>query len=227
MTTARYDLVIFDCDGTLVDSLWAIARVMNLAWEEHGLPGPLSNADVGGVVGLSLPTAMAHLLPDHPREFHDRLVVSYKAHYLRLADAGQLDAPLFPGVRQTLDALKGAGIDLAMATGKSMRGVERNLREFDLGGYFRVLKSADCAPSKPHPGMVEQILAETGHDPARTLMVGDTDFDILMGHSAGVPTCAVTFGCHPRERLAAARPHFWAESPPQLLGVVGVDGGRG
>lgn len=223
----HYDLVIFDCDGTLVDSLWAISRVMNLALAEHGLPHPLSNAEVGTVVGLSLHNAMAQLLPDSPAALHEALVASYKAHYLRLADGGELAAPLFPGARETMDALRGAGVELAMATGKSMRGVERNLREFDLGGYFRVLKSADCAPSKPDPGMVTQILAETGHDPHRTLMVGDTDFDLYMGRAAGVRTCAVTFGCHPRPRLAAARPDHWVERLPDLLAVVGVAGRAG
>lgn len=220
--TPRFDLVIFDCDGTLVDSRANIARIMNMALADAGLGDDHPEERIGAVVGLSLPEAMRVLLPDEDETRRQGVIACYKAHYKRLADAGELRDALFPGVRETLERLREAGILMAMATGKSMRGVERSLAEHQLQPFFAFLKSADCAPSKPHPGMVEQILAESGQSPRRTLMVGDTEFDLLMGRHAGVVTCAVTYGCHDAARLATARPDHWIHRMTELLPLVGV-----
>lgn len=216
----RYDMVMFDCDGTLVDSLWGIAHVMNVAFEEEGFSAGLTSQAVGQVVGLSLSIAIAHLLPEASPADHERVTASYKAHYKRMADDKELKTVLFPGVRETLDALKEMGVVMTMATGKSMAGVRRNIEELDLDGYFTVLKSADCAISKPHPDMLEQTLAETGLDPARSLMVGDTVHDLHMGRAAGVPICAVTYGCHPLEQLLPAQPDHVIHSLPELIPLL-------
>jgi phosphoglycolate phosphatase len=222
MSSILYDLVIFDCDGTLVDSLDGIVRSANLAMVELGLADGLARERIAAVVGLSLPEAMRVLLPEASPEDHDRAVAWYKSHYKRLADAGELTTPLFPGVRSTLERLRDHGISMAVATGKSLRGLERTLQEQNLTGFFEVLMTSDHAPSKPHPAMIEQILAATRGTPARTLMVGDTEFDLEMGHHAGVGTAAVTFGCHDRERLALAHPDHWLERFVDLLPVVGI-----
>ncbi|MEO5346455.1 MAG: HAD-IA family hydrolase [Magnetococcus sp. YQC-9] len=217
-----FDLVIFDCDGTLVDSLDAIVRSANLALAEVGEGLVLSHTRIASVVGLSLHEAMAVLMPEGSTEQHARAVDAYKCHYKKLADGGELPTPLFPGVRMVLDSLRQAGVTLAVATGKSLRGLERTLREQGLEGYFEVLMTADQAPSKPHPSMIEQILDATGCSRARTLMVGDTVYDLEMGRNAGVRTAAVTFGCHGREELAACQPDYWIEEMETLLNVVGV-----
>ncbi|MEO5355531.1 MAG: HAD-IA family hydrolase, partial [Magnetococcus sp. XQGC-1] len=138
------------------------------------------------------------------------------------ADAGELVTPLFPGVRTVLETLHNANVEMAIATGKSMRGLQRTLREHNLNTFFHSLQTADVARSKPDPEMIENILRETGSNPKETLMVGDTTFDIEMGHQAGVITCAVTYGCHSRERLAQARPHHWLERMADLPALLGL-----
>ncbi|NGZ29531.1 MAG: HAD-IA family hydrolase [Magnetococcales bacterium] len=213
-------LVIFDCDGTLVDSLEGIHRVMNRAVVQAGLASGVSGYQVAGVVGLSMSEALESLFPDAPLLQRDLAIKLYKDHYKQLADGGLMPNALFPGVREALDWLRQRGFQLGMATGKSMRGVERTLAEHDLHGYFSYLKSADCAPSKPHPGMVLQIIDESGFSAREILMVGDTDFDMIMGRQAGVWTCAVTYGCHSRERLAAAKPDFWLDSMSGLSSLL-------
>ncbi|WP_158089384.1 HAD family hydrolase [Magnetofaba australis] len=219
MSSNRYELVIFDVDGTLMDSLGAISHVVNLSLKELGLP-TISHASVGAIVGLSLDAAAQRLLPSATQQTRDQLVALYRQHYKALADANSLDHELFPGVRDTLYELKGRGVTLALATGKSMRGVERMIEEQNFHGLFAAIKTADCAPSKPHPGMLEQALAETAMPPEMALMVGDTDFDLLMANSAGVDACAFPSGAHPRERLAAANPKYWIDAIPQVLDIV-------
>ena len=219
----RFDLVIFDCDGTLVDSLAGIARSANLAMRECGFPDGIPSHAVAEVVGLSLEVAVATWIPEAGEPVQERVVAAYKAHYRRLADAGELENPLFPGVRAVLDALKRAGVTMAVATGKSMAGLQRTLRDHDLGGFFHALQTADLARSKPDPEMVERILEQTWDAPARTLIVGDTTYDIEMGHRAGIRTCAVTYGCHGRDRLARSKPHHWLERMADLPELVGVE----
>ncbi|MBF0622885.1 MAG: HAD-IA family hydrolase [Magnetococcales bacterium] len=208
----RFDLVIFDCDGTLVDSLGLIAHSMNLAMQEIGADVDLTQAQVADVVGLALDKAVNRLLPDSHAHLLDEAVAAYRKHFRILADAQTVDAGLFPGVHDTLKQLQASGVDMAVATGKSLQGLKRNLQEHDLSAFFTWLKTAESAPSKPHPGMVEQILAESGADPDRVLMVGDTDYDMIMGRDAGVKTCAVSFGCHDRQRLERAKPDFFVDT---------------
>ncbi|MBF0132629.1 MAG: HAD-IA family hydrolase [Magnetococcales bacterium] len=217
-----FDLVIFDCDGTLMDSLDGIWRGVNRAVRSQGMHRPFSHAEVATIVGLSLPNAFAHLLPDAGEETWEALTVAYKQQFRKLASEGVPEPPLFPGVLTTLQCLHDAGLVLAVATGKSMAGLSRSLGAYDLEKYFSFYQTADSAPSKPHPGMVIQILADSGLSASRTLMVGDTDFDMIMGRNAGVFTCAVTFGCHDRERLAAATPDFWLDHMHDLPSLLGL-----
>ncbi len=219
----NYDLVIFDCDGTLVDSLAGIARSANLALREVGFTEGLSHQAVAAVVGLSLEAAVAVWVPAASETVRQRLVASYKAHYRRLADAGELVTPVYPGVRPVLETLQRAGVTMAVATGKSMAGLSRTLRDHDLAGFFQSLRTADMARSKPDPEMVTGILRETGRAPERTLMVGDTTFDIHMGRRAGVDTCAVTYGYHDRDRLARAEPHHWLHRMADLPALLGLE----
>ena len=217
----NYHLVIFDFDGTLVDSLAGIARSANLALVEAGFTNiPLHT--VAGAVGLSLETAVATWIPEAETQVQQQVASAYKKHYQMLADAGELVNPLFPGVREVLETLKKADVSMAIATGKSTKGLQRTLRDHALGEFFQSLQTADEARSKPDPEMVEKILVETWLAPAKTLMVGDTTFDIEMGHQAGVATCAVTYGCHSRERLAQAVPHHWLDRMADLPALVGV-----
>ncbi|MEO5376352.1 MAG: HAD-IA family hydrolase [Magnetococcus sp. DMHC-6] len=217
------ELIIFDCDGTLVDSLAGIAQSARLALEEMGISRHINNDEVASVVGLSLEEALAQLLPGQTRGTILKVADRYRFHYKRLADSGQMTAPMFPGVKETLEKLKNSGILLGVATGKSLKGLLRCLNEHDLTPYFAAMATADDAPSKPHPGMIEIILSETGIQPDRTLMVGDTDFDIQMGQQAGVQTCAVTYGCHSRERLAESVPDFWLDQMDHLPAQLGIE----
>lgn len=216
-----FELVIFDCDGTLVDSLDGIARSANQSLEELGMAAHFTHNQIAQVVGLSLDEAMEVLLPDTSLEFRDRAVLGYKSHYKRMADAGELTAPLFPGVKETLIGLQNAGVVMAVATGKSLPGLKRTLEEHDLACFFQALMTADQAPSKPHPAMIENILHSVGFSASSALMVGDTLYDLEMGRNAGVKIAAVTYGCHTREQLARLQPDYWLENLMDLLVLVG------
>lgn len=215
-----FKLIIFDCDGTLVDSLDGIARSAQLALDAMGYERILAHSEVAQVVGLSLAQAFEKILPDAGRDEITRGVTLYKEHYKHLADSGQLSTPLYPGVRETLQTLKNSGYTLAVATGKSLRGLQRNLDELDIGAFFSCLRTSDHAPSKPNPEMLYQVLTATGFAPEKALIIGDTDYDMNMGRAAGVKTCAVTFGCHSREQLALCQPDYWLDNMsdlPQLI----------
>lgn len=199
-------LILFDFDGTLVDSQRLILAAMRQAFAGLGEPVP-SDAEVLSIVGLSLPQAFAALRPDLDAEAHDRMTAAYKAAFFRMREAGGAAAasPLYPGARAALDRLSGdPAALLGIATGKARRGLDPMLAAHDLQGFFSTLQTADLHPSKPHPAMVEAALAETGVPPGRAVMVGDTEFDIRMGKAAGVRTVGVTWGYHPVARLRAA-----------------------
>jgi phosphoglycolate phosphatase len=203
MTDLR--LVIFDVDGTLVDSQAHILGAMQAAFDANGLPAP-SRADTLSIVGLSLPVAMARLVPDLP-DHHDSLVAAYKDAFarLRLSPEGAALSPLFPGARAALDRLAGEDHTLlAIATGKSRRGMEHILDLHGLRGLFQSVQVADDHPSKPHPSMIHACLGDTGVDPSRATILGDTTYDIEMGVAAGIRALGVTWGYHPPEALSGA-----------------------
>ena len=203
MTELR--LVIFDVDGTLIDSQAHILAAMGAAFAAHDRPAP-PRADTLSIVGLSLPVAMARLAPDLP-DHHDSLVAAYKDAFarLRLSPDGAALSPLFPGARAALDHLAGQDHTLlAIATGKSRRGLDHILDLHDLRGLFQSVQVADDHPSKPHPSMIHACLRDTGVDPRRAAILGDTTFDIDMGRAAGIRSIGVTWGYHPATALTRA-----------------------
>ncbi|MCL5777264.1 HAD-IA family hydrolase [Limibaculum sp. FT325] len=202
---APLKLVIFDVDGTLIDSQNFIVAAMDRAFAITGLPAPAREATLG-IVGLSLPQAMMALVPGATATVVDGLVHHYKESFveLRRQTGGEAGAPFYPGARDAIERLDRAGWLLSIATGKARRGLDHMLDSHGLRRFFVGTQTADDAPSKPHPGMVLNCLAATGVEARRAVMVGDTEFDIAMARAAGARAVGVAWGYHARERLAAA-----------------------
>lgn len=200
MARAGPDLVVFDVDGTLIDSAAMIGAAMDAAWQAEGLDAPPRPATLA-IVGLSLPVAMARLAPDLPEARRERLVTAYKSAFGTLR-ATEL-APLYPGARAVLGALTlRPRTVLGIATGKSRRGLDHVLDAHGLAGIFATVQVADDHPSKPDPSMLHRALADTSA--GRAVMVGDTTFDILMARAAGVTGLGVAWGYHPAADLVQA-----------------------
>jgi phosphoglycolate phosphatase len=212
-------LAIFDCDGTLVDSGATIHRALAAAFDQHGLELP--PADVARkVIGLSLTEAMAALLPGAPTEQHIALAEDYKRAFWQLRAAGEVQEPLFDGVLELLDALEHGGWLLAVATGKSDRGLKHCLESHDIHARFVSLQTADRHPSKPHPSMIEQAIADAGAAPGTTIVVGDTSFDMAMAVSAGARGIGAGWGYHDGEELLEAGAIAVAERPLDVLALI-------
>lgn len=198
----RPRLAIFDCDGTLADSERSIVDAVVAALAEHGLARPERAAVVAGI-GLSLDAFLERVAPGLDRATADAVLASYRSHFSRLRAERGVD-PLFGGVETLLDDLAGAGILLGVATGKSRRGLLNFLEAHDLIRRFATLQTADDAPSKPHPAMIERALEATGTDAREAVMIGDTTFDILAAANAGVRPIGVAWGHHRPGELTAA-----------------------
>lgn len=197
-------LAVFDCDGTLIDSQINIIRAMASSFARHGLAAPDAHA-TRRVVGLSLLEAMQALLPDADLDLQQSLADDYKTAFQRLRADSALDPePLYPGIRRLLDALHGAGWQLAVATGKSDRGLRLALEHHGIHHLFVSLQTADRHPSKPHPSMLRAALAEAGAQAGQAVMIGDTIFDIAMGQAAGVRSIGVDWGYHEADELIEA-----------------------
>lgn len=199
-------LVIFDVDGTLVDSQSDIVAAMGAAFAAVNLPAPDRSTTLG-VVGLSLDVIMPRLVPDLSGREHRRMVDAYKAAYMEMrAKTGVAQSsPLYPGARAALERLHAVpDVLLGVATGKSKRGLDKLIEGHGLEGLFVTRQVADFHPSKPHPAMVLQALAETGVDAQAAVMVGDTSFDMDMAAAAGVRGIGVGWGYHPTPSLARA-----------------------
>ncbi len=197
-------LVLFDCDGTLVDSHHNIATAMRQAFEAVGVPYPGDEA-TRRVIGLSLPEAMRPLAPEAGPETWDRLSAAYREAFFALRQRPDFHEPLFPGAREAIEALaERDDVLLGVATGKARRGLEVLLDRFGLRDFFVTTQTADDAPSKPHPGMILRAIEETGADPARTVLVGDTTHDMLMAVNAGTRGLGVEWGYHPPDELRRA-----------------------
>lgn len=198
-------LVVFDIDGTLVDSAALIAESFAEAFAAVGRAAP-SRAAVLAEVGLSLPVAVARLLPEAGEEDHARAVQGYRDNYLRLrAEQGAAAVRLFEGAKETIEALAARPeVLIGAATGMAMRGLLHVLDAHDLRRHFVARQSADGNPSKPHPAMLEAALREAGVEPGQAVMVGDTSYDMEMAVNAGVTGLGVNWGHHPREALIAA-----------------------
>lgn len=198
------NLIIFDCDGTLVDSQHMIVAAMERAFAVAGVQSPPA-ALVRGVIGLSLEGAVAQLLPADVRGRAPQIAEHYKAAFRDLRSAREMEEPLYEGVREAIHALAARDDTvLAIATGKSRRGVDAVLEREALARHFVSIQTADEHPSKPDPSMIFKAMAETGADTAQTLMVGDTVFDIEMAVNAGVEGIGVAWGYHPADDLAEA-----------------------
>ncbi len=200
-------LVIFDCDGTLVDSQHNITASMTWAFEQHGLAAP-SRAQILQCVGLSLPETFLVLAAEQPQEVQASLVVHYRDAFITGPLKRRDDEAIYPGIRETISALAGRpDVLLGVATGKSKRGVKRL---FDAEGWhphFHTIQTADDHPSKPDPSMILKAMAETGADRIATVMIGDTSYDMAMALSAGVGAIGVDWGYHVPDRLSAAGAH--------------------
>ena len=198
----RHELIIFDWDGTLMDSIARIVRCFTAALEDVGAPNPGADA-IRHIIGLGLAEAVAELLPQADAGTRARVVERYREHFLHI---DQTDMPLFPGVRAGLESLAAQGFLLAVATGKARRGLDRVLRDTGMAHLFVATRCADEAFSKPHPRMLEDILDQTGLAARQALMVGDTTYDMQMARHAGMDGLAVTYGVHDRELLVEHGP---------------------
>lgn len=197
----QFELLVFDWDGTLMDSAAAISESLQTACSELGLPVP-SRERARHVIGLGLTDALTFVLPELPEAEYPRVLDRFRAHFL-LRDAG---TTLFSGAAEMLRELESEGYMLAVATGKSRRGLDRALQATGLQGVFDVTRCADEGFSKPHPGMLEAVMNALAAAPAATVMIGDTTHDLEMANAAGVAGVAVTYGAHERAALHAGRP---------------------
>lgn len=214
-------LAVFDCDGTLVDSQAAICDSMEQAFAEAGETPPTREA-VRRIVGLSLDHAVAALAPALSAIGHEAIVEHYRRAFFARRAAGTLAEPLFDGIEDALAALDADGWLLGVATGKSARGLNHLLARHGLEGRFVTRQTADLHPSKPHPAMLYAAIAEAGAEPADTVMIGDTSFDIAMARAAGVRPIGVAWGYHSRDDLFAAGAEVIAEHPRDLRAILKV-----
>ena len=213
-------LIIFDCDGTLVDSQYMIVAAMDEAYSAHGWPVP-PRERLLSIVGLSLPQAFETLAAGDSRFPVASFVERYKTAFHGLRKSETLLEPLFPGARETIRQLAArADVVLGIATGKSRRGVAAVLGRHDLLDCFLTIKTADDAPSKPDPGMVIAAMRDAGVAPADTVVVGDTTFDIMMARAAGAAGIGVSWGYHAREELHAAGAHAVIDEFAALIPVL-------
>ena len=212
-------LAIFDCDGTLVDSGATIYAALADAFEQNGLVLPPPDR-CRRVIGLSLVEAMAMLLPEESAERHSQLSEDYKRAFWTLRAAGRVEEPLFDGVLELLDALEAGGWLLAVATGKSDRGLRHCLEQHGIHARFVSLQTADRHPSKPHPSMVEQAIADADATPETSIVVGDTSFDMAMATSAGATGIGAGWGYHDAQELIDAGAVAVAERPLDVLTLI-------
>ncbi len=197
----RFELLVFDWDGTLMDSAAAIAASLQAACRDLDLPVPREE-QARYVIGLGLGDAMTHILPGlDPARYQD-VQARYRFHFLERDSA----TTLFPGAAETVAALHGSGYLLAVATGKSRRGLDRALVATGLKRYFHATRCADEGHSKPHPGMLLGLMEELGIASERTLMIGDTTHDMEMAHAAGVSRLGAAYGAHAKDDLLGYAP---------------------
>jgi len=197
-----YRLLVFDWDGTLADSEARIIGAAQRAINTLGLPAR-SNDQVRGIIGLAMNEAFQSLYPEIPGAQQDRFIACYREYYLR--NTG-VPIALFPGAEATLRRLAGQRYQLAVATGKGRRGLDRDIASHNLGALFNTTRCADDAPSKPHPHMLVDIMEELNVPREETLMIGDTSFDLEMAHNAGVACIGVSTGVHDPQRLLECDP---------------------
>ena len=197
----RFELLVFDWDGTLLDSAGAIVDAIKAACRDLDLPEP-PDERARHVIGLGLGDALRHAVPELPEARYAQMVDRYRHHYL----SRDHELQLFGGAVELIAELSAAGCVLAVATGKSRLGLDRALKTSGLGAYFTSSRCADECFSKPHPQMLEELMLEFAVRPERTLMIGDTTHDLQMAKNAGVNALAVDYGAHPAAALDALTP---------------------
>ena len=207
----RYELIVFDWDGTLMDSAGAIVAAILAACRDLGLPEPTSQR-ARHVIGLGLQDALAYAVPELPVSDYPRMVERYRHHFLSIDH----ELTLFPGAFEMVEVLAERGHLLAVATGKSRVGLDRALRHTGLGHLFHASRCADECFSKPHPAMLEELMDEFGVARERTVMVGDTTHDLNMARNARVDAVGVSFGAHPKGELEALAPVALLDTPEAL-----------
>lgn len=212
-------LAIFDCDGTLVDSGGTIFTALSETFAMHGLPVP-SVERCRRVIGLSLAEAMAELVPGGAAHDHHRLAEEYKRAFWRLRAAGRVEEPLFPGILDLLAMLEAEGWLLAIATGKSDRGLRHCLESHGIHARFVSLQTADRHPSKPDPSMALAAIAEAAAAPKTSFVVGDTAFDMGMALAAGATAIGAGWGYHEPRDLLAAGAAAVAGTPAEVLDLI-------
>nr|WP_217505731.1 HAD-IA family hydrolase [Pseudomonas corrugata] len=204
--------MIFDWDGTLANSIGRIVESMHVASDRTGF-ARRDDFAVKGIIGLGLPEAIRSLYPD----IDDEALVVFRQHYAEHYIALEAEpSPLFEGVADTLEALRAEGYHLAVATGKARRGLDRVLKAHGWEDYFDITRAADETASKPHPLMLEQILAHCEVRPERALMIGDSSFDLQMARNAGMGSVAVSYGAQTIEALRAFEPRLAIDRFPEL-----------
>jgi phosphoglycolate phosphatase len=207
----RFELIVFDWDGTLMDSTGAIVNSIKAAATDLGIEPP-SEERARHIIGLGLIDALRHALPDLPAERYQDVALRYRHHYL----AQDQDLLLFDGAEALIGELADAGYMLAVATGKTRAGLNRAFEVSGLGPRFHASRCADECHSKPHPQMLEELMTEFGVAAESTLMIGDTTHDLLMARNAGVAALGVAYGAHPRASLEAETPLFCAANVDEL-----------
>lgn len=208
-------LALFDCDGTLVDSQADICAAMEAAYAGIGMAAP-DRSDIRRIVGLSVPEAVRALASDLPPDMKAQLAEGYRNAYMEMRQRGELQEPLYEGMADLLAALHDGGWQLGVATGKSDRGLVKCLEHHGLKDMFVTLQTADRHPSKPHPSMARQAMADAQVTAARTVMIGDTSFDMAMAQAAGCGAIGVAWGYHEADELMASGAQIVVDTMAEL-----------
>jgi phosphoglycolate phosphatase len=211
MTSRRFDLLIFDWDGTLADSTSIIAEALQRACHDLGCGVP-DDVAARYVIGLGLADALKHIAPELPTADYPRLSARYRDHYL----AREAEIPLFDGARELLVELRQSGYRLAVATGKTRMGLDRALAAHGVAPLFDATRCADEGHPKPHPDMLHYLMDALRVAPSRSVMIGDTTHDLLMAANAGIRSIAMTHGAHGFDALAARETFAVAQSISEL-----------
>ncbi|MEX3008884.1 HAD-IA family hydrolase [Hoeflea sp. TYP-13] len=215
-------LVLFDCDGTLVDSAAIIHSSMERTFDEAGFQTP-DLVQTKSVIGLSLEIAIARMLEREIDEQINHMANRYRHHSQLMRSAQDCHEPFYDGVWELLDALRQVDeILIGVVTGKSRRGLNNLLAKHDLGSAIISTRTADECPSKPHPAMVMECCAEAGVDPSRTIVIGDAVYDMQMARNAGATAAGVTWGYCDKETLQEAGAHHIVEEPAELMPIIGA-----
>ena len=211
MSKQQFNLIVFDWDGTLMDSTSAIVKSLQDSAADLGLPTP-DKKKAAHVIGLGLREALETVLPDVSPEYYPKLIERYRTHFLK----NSVSLSLFDGVREMLDDLKNQDYFLAVATGKSRAGLNRAIDKVGLQGYFDASRTADETHSKPHPAMLLELTEQLGEPMKRTVMIGDTTHDLLMANNAGASGIAVQYGAHSPKELQLMHPMYSADTVEEL-----------